>query len=66
MYCPWWANWLWRSAELKGAMTVWEAGDMEYYPGLGRVVTEFQGALAEADSNARMLLERKRERENKR
>jgi len=42
-----------QSAELKDAMSFWEMMDVEYYPGLGRIFVEFQGALSQAEGNAR-------------
>jgi hypothetical protein len=51
-YCPWWASYLWRAREMKGAVKVWELWDGEYYPGLGRVISEFANALAGAEYEA--------------
>lgn len=52
MFVPWWAVYVWRAREMKGAMKVWELWDGEYYPGLGRVITEFTNAVASAESEA--------------
>jgi hypothetical protein len=29
-YCPWWASYLWRAREMKGAVKVWELWDGDF------------------------------------
>lgn len=55
-YCPWWVPAFWTTREYP-AHKIWELWDCEYYPGLGRVITEMASALGEAESRAREQIE---------
>lgn len=43
--------------ENKGAYKVWELWDIDYYPGLGQIVTIMDAALRNAEGTARKQYE---------